>query len=35
MASFIYNSALDDLAKGAIDFDTDAFKLLLVTSKSG
>jgi len=32
MASFIYNSALDDMAKGAIDFDTDTFKLILVTS---
>lgn len=32
MASLIYNSAVDDLAKGAIDFDTDTFKTLLVTS---
>lgn len=32
MASLIYNSAVDDLAKGAIDFDTDTFKILLVTS---
>lgn len=32
MASFIYNSALDDLARGSIDFDSDTFKLLLVTS---
>lgn len=32
MASLIYNSALDDLAKGAIDFDTDTFKVMLVTS---
>lgn len=32
MASLIYTSALDDLAKGAIDFDTDTFKTLLVTS---
>lgn len=32
MASFNYNSAVDDLAKGAIDFDTDTFKILLVTS---
>ena len=31
MASLIYNSALDDMAKGAIDFDTDTFKVLLVT----
>ena len=32
MTSLIYNSCLDDLAKGAIDFDTDTFKVLLVTS---
>jgi hypothetical protein len=32
MASFIYNSCIDDLARGAIDFDTDTFKLMLVTS---
>lgn len=32
MASFIYNSCLEDAAKGAIDFDTDTFKTLLVTS---
>ena len=32
MASLIYNSCLDDLARGAIDFDTDTFKTLLVTS---
>ena len=32
MASLIYNSCLDDAAKGAIDFDTDTFKTLLVTS---
>ena len=32
MASLIYNSAVDDLAKGAIDFDTDTFKIMLVTS---
>lgn len=32
MASLIYNSAVDDLARGAIDFDTDTFKVLLVTS---
>lgn len=28
----IYNSCPEDLAKGAIDFDTDTFKVLLVTS---
>jgi hypothetical protein len=32
MASFIYNSCPDDLSRGAIDFDTDTFKILLVTS---
>lgn len=32
MASLIYNSCLDDLARGAIDFDTDTFKMLLVTT---
>jgi len=32
VASLIYNSAIDDMAKGAIDFDTDTFKILLVTS---
>jgi hypothetical protein len=32
MASLIYNSAIDEMARGAIDFDTDTFKALLVTS---
>lgn len=32
MASLIYDSCLDDEAKGAIDFDTDSFKAMLVTS---
>lgn len=32
MASLIYNSCLEDAAKGSIDFDTDTFKTLLVTS---
>ena len=32
MASLIYNSAIDDMAKGLIDFDTDSFKAMLVTS---
>jgi hypothetical protein len=32
MASFIYNSALEDLANNDIDFGADTFKLLLVTS---
>jgi hypothetical protein len=32
MPSLIYNSAIDDMARGAIDFDTDTFKALLVSS---
>jgi hypothetical protein len=32
MASLIYNSALRDEATGAIDYDTDTFRLMLVTS---
>lgn len=32
MASVIYNSMLRDEAIGAIDFDTDSFKIMLVTS---
>jgi hypothetical protein len=32
MASFVFNSALENAAKGLIDFDTDTFKMLLVTS---
>lgn len=32
MASLIYNSCIDDLARGAIDFDTDTFYLMLVSS---
>ena len=32
MASLIYNSAIDDMARGAIDYDTDSFKGMLVTS---
>lgn len=32
MASLIYNSCLDDAVKGNIDFDTDSFKIMLVTS---
>lgn len=32
MASFIFNSALYDEAKGSIDYDTDAFKVMLLTS---
>lgn len=32
MASIIYNSAIDDNARGAIDWDSDTFKQLLVTS---
>lgn len=32
MASLIFNSALDDSARALIDFDTDTFKCMLVTS---
>jgi hypothetical protein len=32
MPSLIYNSCLDDTVRGAIDFDTDTFKMILVTS---
>lgn len=32
MASLIYNSALRDEATGAIDYDTDTFKVMLTTS---
>lgn len=32
MPSLIYNSCLDDTVKGSIDFDTDTFKMILVTS---
>lgn len=32
MASLIYNSCLDDALRGTIDFDTDSFKAMLVTS---
>lgn len=32
MASIIYNSALDDAVRGNVDFDSDTFKALLVTS---
>lgn len=32
MASIIYNSMFHDLAIGSIDFDTDTFKCMLVTS---
>ena len=32
MASLVYNSCPDDMARGAIDFDTDTFKAMLVTS---
>lgn len=30
--SLIYNSCLEDLARGAIDFDTDTFKVMLVNA---
>lgn len=32
MASMILNSALHDMATGAIDFDTDTFKVMLLAS---
>ena len=32
MASLVYNSCIRDAVTGAIDFDTDTFKMLLVTS---
>ena len=32
MANLIYDSALEDEARGAIDYDTDTFKIMLVTS---
>lgn len=32
MASLVYNSALDEAVTGSIDFDTDTFKIMLVTS---
>lgn len=32
MASLVYNSAVRDNITGAIDFDTDSFKVMLVTS---
>jgi len=32
MASFVYNRALELWARGSIDFDTDTFKVMLVTS---
>jgi hypothetical protein len=30
MASLIYNSAIDEMARGDIEFDTDTFKAMLV-----
>jgi hypothetical protein len=32
MASLVYNSAIRDASVGNIDFDTDTFKMMLVTS---
>lgn len=32
MATLIYNSFFEDLARGAIDLDTDTFRVLLTTS---
>jgi hypothetical protein len=31
MASLVYNSCIDFVCKGSIDFDTDTFKMMLVT----
>lgn len=31
MASLVYNSCIDYVCKGSIDFDTDTFKMMLVT----
>lgn len=35
MASFIYNSALNDIARSQIDCDTDTFKVMLLTNVYG
>jgi len=32
MASLVYNSCIDDVCEGRIDFDTDTFKMMLVTA---
>lgn len=32
MASLIFDSCVDDAARGLVDFDTDTFKVMLVTS---
>lgn len=32
MANVLYTSVLEDTVRGAVDFDTDAFKCMLVTS---
>lgn len=32
MASLIFNSALDDAMRALVDFDSDSFKVMLVTS---
>ena len=32
MASLVYNSAIYDMVRGLVDFDTDTFKVMLVTS---
>jgi len=32
MASLIYTSAIEDMARGAVDFDTDTFFVMLTTS---
>lgn len=32
MASLIFNSCVEDMAKGAIDFDSDSFKAMIVAA---
>ena len=32
MASLVYNSAIYDMVRGLVDFDTDTFKVMLVSS---
>ena len=32
MASLVYNSVMRDVVVGSVDFDTDTFKMMLVTS---
>lgn len=32
MANLVYNSCVDDMARGLIDFDTDTFYVMLVAA---